>query len=33
MNIQPQWLAGLIGVIAPLLVRWITGAAREITSE
>jgi len=26
MNIQPQWLAGLIGVIAPLIVRWITGA-------
>ena len=25
MNIQPQWLAGLIGVIAPLIVRWITG--------
>jgi len=26
MNLQPQWLAGLIGVIAPLIVRWITGA-------
>jgi len=26
MNIQPQWLAGLIRVIAPLIVRWITGA-------
>jgi len=26
MNIQPQWLAGLIGVITPLIVRWITGA-------
>ena len=26
MNIQPQWLAGLMGVIAPLIVRWITGA-------
>jgi len=26
MNIQPQWLAGLIGAIAPLIVRWITGA-------
>ena len=26
MNIQPQWLAGLIGVIAPLIIRWITGA-------
>jgi hypothetical protein len=25
MNIQPQWLAGLIGVIAPLIVRFITG--------
>jgi ABC-type Fe3+-siderophore transport system permease subunit len=25
MNLQPQWLAGLIGVIAPLIVRWITG--------
>ena len=26
MNIQPQWLAGLIGVIAPLIIRLITGA-------
>ena len=26
MNIQPEWLAGLIGVISPLIVRWITGA-------
>ena len=26
MNIQPEWLSGLIGVIAPFLVRWITGA-------
>jgi len=26
MNIEPQWLAGLMGVIAPLIVRWITGA-------
>ena len=26
MNIEPQWLAGLIGVIAHLIVRWITGA-------
>ncbi len=25
MNIEPQWLAGFIGVIAPLIVRWITG--------
>jgi len=25
MNIEPQWLAGLIGVIAPLIVRFITG--------
>jgi len=25
MNIEPLWLAGLIGVIAPLIVRWITG--------
>jgi len=25
MNIEPVWLAGLIGVIAPLIVRWITG--------
>ena len=25
MNLQPQWLAGLIGVIAPLIVRFITG--------
>ena len=26
MNIEPQWLAGLIGVVAPLIVRFITGA-------
>jgi len=26
MNIEPQWLAGLMGVIAPLIVRWVTGA-------
>ena len=26
MNIQPEWLAGLIGVIAPLIIRLITGA-------
>jgi MFS-type transporter involved in bile tolerance (Atg22 family) len=26
MNIQPEWLSGLIGVVAPLVVRWITGA-------
>jgi hypothetical protein len=26
MNIEPQWLAGLMGVIAPLIVRFITGA-------
>jgi len=26
MNIQPQWLAGLIGMIAPLIIRWITSA-------
>ena len=26
MNIEPQWLSGLIGVIAPLIVRFITGA-------
>lgn len=26
MNIQPEWLSGLMGVIAPLVVRWITGA-------
>jgi len=25
MNIQPEWLSGLIGVIAPLIIRWITG--------
>jgi hypothetical protein len=25
MNIEPVWLSGLIGVIAPLIVRWITG--------
>jgi len=24
--IEPQWLAGLIGVIAPLIIRLITGA-------
>jgi len=26
MNIEPVWLSGLLGVIAPLIVRWITGA-------
>ena len=26
MNIQPEWLSGFIGVISPLIVRWITGA-------
>ena len=26
MNIQPEWLSGLTGVIAPLIIRWITGA-------
>jgi xanthine/uracil permease len=26
MNIEPVWLSGLIGVIAPLIIRWITGA-------
>jgi len=26
MNIEPQWLAGLMGVIAPLIIRFITGA-------
>jgi len=26
MNIEPQWLAGFIGVIAPLIIRFITGA-------
>jgi len=26
MNIEPQWLSGLIGVIAPLIVHFITGA-------
>jgi hypothetical protein len=25
MNIEPVWLSGLIGVIAPLIIRWITG--------
>ena len=25
MNIEPQWLAGLMGVIAPLIIRFITG--------
>ena len=26
INLEPQWLAGLVGVIAPLIVRWLTGA-------
>ena len=26
MNIQPVWLSGLMGVIAPLIIRFITGA-------
>jgi hypothetical protein len=26
MNIESVWLSGLIGVIAPLIIRWITGA-------
>ena len=26
MNIQPEWLSGFMGVIAPLIVRCITGA-------
>jgi len=26
MNIEPQWLAGLMGVIAPLIIRFIIGA-------
>jgi hypothetical protein len=26
MNMQPEWLAGLVGVISPLIVRWITKA-------
>jgi len=25
INLEPQWLAGLVGVIAPLIVRWLTG--------
>jgi ABC-type Fe3+-siderophore transport system permease subunit len=25
MNIESVWLSGLIGVIAPLIIRWITG--------
>jgi hypothetical protein len=24
MNIEPQWLAGLVGVVSPFMVRWIT---------
>ncbi len=24
--LQPEWLAGLVGVIAPLIVHWIAGA-------
>jgi len=26
MNMQPEWLAGLVGVVSPLIVRWITKA-------
>jgi uncharacterized membrane protein len=26
MNMQPEWLAGLVGVISPLIVRWIAKA-------
>jgi hypothetical protein len=26
MNMQPEWLAGLVGVISPLIVKWITKA-------
>ena len=26
MNIQPVWLSGLMGVIAPLIIHFITGA-------
>jgi hypothetical protein len=26
MNIEPVWFSGLVGVIAPLIIRWITGA-------
>jgi len=26
MNIEPQWFSGLIGAIAPLIIRFITGA-------
>lgn len=25
INLEPQWLAGLVGVVAPLIVRWLTG--------
>jgi len=26
INLEPQWLAGLVGVISPLIVRWLSGA-------
>ncbi len=26
VTLEPQWLSGLLGVIAPLIVRWLTGA-------
>ena len=24
MNLQPEWLSGFVGVVAPLIVHWIT---------
>ena len=24
MNIEPEWLAGLVGVVSPFIVKWIT---------
>ncbi len=26
INIKPEWFSGMLGVIAPVIVRWITGA-------
>lgn len=26
INLEPQWLAGLVGMVAPLIVRWLSGA-------
>jgi multisubunit Na+/H+ antiporter MnhB subunit len=29
MNLKPEWFAGLIGVITPLIVKFITGSSLE----